>query len=364
MNKAKKVLVAGHLCLDVSPAFSADREGDLREIFQPGKLTQVGEATVHLGGVVANTGLALNRFGMDVRLAAKIGRDAFGKMIRQSLEDSGCELNLLEDAQTSSSYSLVIAIPGTDRMFLHNPGANDSFCADDVTDAMLENVDHFHFGYPPLMKKMYENDGAELVSLFRRVKEKGIITSLDMAAIDPASPAGRVDWRRILAELLPMVDYFLPSAEELCYMLESPLRCSLWQQKAKLMSIDVTDALEIADLHMLAEALRALGAGTIMIKCGARGIYYSGSDEEGFEPGFKPDRVVSATGAGDTCIAAFLASILQGEPLKESVRLAAAAGACCVTTYDALSGLPSLTVLRRRIKDGWARSAVEEKIPE
>ena len=42
---------------------------------------------------------------------------------------------------------------GVDRVFLHDPGANDTFCAGDITEEMLDGIDHFHFGYPPLMKK-------------------------------------------------------------------------------------------------------------------------------------------------------------------------------------------------------------------
>ena len=69
------------------------------------------------------------------------------------------------------------------------------------------------------MKKMYINDGQHLAGLMKRVKEKDVATSLDMAAVDPESPAGRADWEKILAGVLPYVDFFVPSFEELCYML-------------------------------------------------------------------------------------------------------------------------------------------------
>ena len=71
----KKVIAAGHICLDITPVFSgkkAERPGD---ILIPGKLVNVGPADVHTGGAVANTGLAMKFFGADVSLMGKIGND-------------------------------------------------------------------------------------------------------------------------------------------------------------------------------------------------------------------------------------------------------------------------------------------------
>ena len=66
----------------------------------------------------------------------------------------------------------------------------------------------FHFGYPPLMRSMYENDGAELVEIMKRAKAAGAATSLDMAAVDPDAQAGRADWEKILECVMPFVDFY------------------------------------------------------------------------------------------------------------------------------------------------------------
>ena len=71
------------------------------------------------------------------------------------------------------------------------------------------------------------------------------------------------------------------------------------------------------------------------------------------QPCFKADVVRSATGAGDTSIAAFLAAVLEGKGPAACIALAAAEGACCVTAYDALSGLKPLDELEERIRKGW-----------
>ncbi len=78
--------------------------------------------------------------------------------------------------------------------------------------------------------------------------------------------------------------------------------------------------------------------------------------KEGFERSFVPERILSGTGAGDTSIAAFLVSALEGAGLKEAAQMATATGASCVAAYDALSGLKPLAELRQKIENGWTKN--------
>ena len=79
------------------------------------------------------------------------------------------------------------------------------------------------------------------------------------------------------------------------------------------------------------------------------------SDREGFEASYRPGKVLSGTGAGDTTIAAFLTAMLRGYPFEMCVRLAAAEGASCVEAYDALSGIRPLEELEEKINNGWKK---------
>ena len=323
-----KIIAAGHICLDITPVFpdgkSYETPGDF---LSPGKVYHMGPADVHTGGSVANTGLAMKILGADVSLMGKVGADDFGKVIGEILARYGAG-GLLVDEESSTSYSVVLAIPGIDRIFLHNPGANDSFCSADIPEEALEGADLFHFGYPPLMKRIYQEDGKELVQIFSRMKERGILTSLDMAAVDPDSPEGKVDWRAFLKNVLPHVDYFLPSFDEISFMLGGE-----------------------KDLRTICETLIGYGAGTVVIKCGTDGLCYMSGDGFGTQPCIEAPFVASSTGAGDTSIAAFLVATLQGRPLSECVALAAAEGACCCTAYNALDGLKTIPDLEEMISN-------------
>ena len=75
-----------------------------------------------------------------------------------------------------------------------------------------------------------------------------------------------------------------------------------------------------------------------------------------FERSYKPEKVLSGTGAGDTSIAAFLQAIVTGHSSSECLQLATATGASCVAAYDALSGLKSFEELKEKIQSGWSKN--------
>lgn len=129
--------------------------------------------------------------GADVSLAGKVGKDAFGSMVKNMLDDYQAGEGLLIAEGESTSYSVILALEGIDRIFLHNSGANDTFRAEDMPEEDLKEAALFHFGYPPLMRNMYVNDGEELVKLLQKAKAAGASTSLDMASVDPFSEAGK-----------------------------------------------------------------------------------------------------------------------------------------------------------------------------
>lgn len=367
------VIAAGHICLDITPVFPGEKKvARVDELLVPGKLVEMNAASVHTGGSVANTGLALKLLGNDVTLLGKVGDDAFGAMIAEILARYGAG-GLIVDKESTTSYSVVLALPGIDRMFLHHPGANNTFSASDVPEEALEQAALFHFGYPPLMKRIYANNGEELKQIMRRAKEKGLVTSLDMAAIDANGDGGRVDWEKLLKNVLPFVDFFVPSFEELCFMLNRPLFYRLTASGE-----DCTDGLDVMQYAMpLAEKCLEMGCAVAMVKCGLSGLVWKCAGPErmestgvkwtadkalwagscGHQPCYQADTVRSSTGAGDVTIAAWLTAALNGETPEDCARLAAAEGAASVTSYDALGGLMTMEQLKEKLKNGWRTHA-------
>jgi len=370
----RPAVVSGHICLDVIPALRA-LEGDVASLLAPGKLVDVGAAVLSTGGAVSNTGLALHRLGVPVRLAGKVGEDLFGRAILDILRGHGPGLadGMIVAAGEASSYTIVISPPGIDRIFLHCPGANDTFAAEDVPAGALREAGLFHFGYPPLMRRMYENGGAGLEALLSAAKAAGATVSLDMARPDPNSPSGRADWRAILARALPHVDLFLPSFEEILFMLRRDKYEEL--SAAAGASADLLPFADEALLSSLADEMLSFGAAVAVIKLGEFGLYMKTSPSprriaasgfyaprdpapwtgrELYVPCFRVE-AAGTTGAGDCTIAGLLAGWMRGLAPEEALLGAVGVGACCVERPDAVSGVRPWDDVQRRIAAGWAQ---------
>ncbi|MHC4562826.1 MAG: carbohydrate kinase family protein [Planctomycetota bacterium] len=370
-NASKPVaIVAGHICLDLIPTFEQS-DLSLNELFVPGKLIKIGPAVTSTGGTVSNAGLALHRLGIATGLMGKVGDDILGRAILELLRqhDEALAEEMIVAGGEQTSYTVVISPPGVDRMFLHCSGANDTYCAADLDVGKLAGAKLLHFGYPPLMARMYADGGAELAALLETVKDKGLTVSLDLARPDPASAAGRADWRAILAKALPHVDVFLPSIDEILFMLDRP---RFEQMEASGDFFAQVDGKLLADVS---DQLLAMGAAAVALKLGDRGLYMRTTNDterlattgecdlaelegwlgcELYGPCFLAD-VVGTTGSGDCTVAGVLAGILMGLSAEQTLTAGLAVGACSVEAADATGGVPAWSEVQRRLAGGWDR---------
>ena len=347
------VVVAGHICLDITPEFDGKNTGSLSDILRPGKLVEVGPPTISSGGTVSNTGLALRRLGLEVSLMGKCGNDPFGEILIDIIrnEAPGAERGMSIISDENTSYSVVIAVPGSDRIFLHCAGANHTFSSEDIDPDIAGRARVFHFGYPPIMRRMYENSGKELAAVLGGARQRGAVTSLDMSLPDPNSDSGRADWRSILSEALPHTCIFMPSIEELMFMLKKKRFDELSAQQG-----DFTQWITADDLRELAGECIDMGADVVVIKCGALGAYLKSSGSprrlepitdsilqweniEIFEPACTVNNIKSATGAGDNAIAGFLAAFIKGMAPEKCMQTLAIVGAHNLSSVSAVGGV-------------------------
>lgn len=322
-----EIIVAGHLCLDLIPAFKGPSE------IEPGCLIEVGPAQFSTGGTVSNVGRSLHRLGVPTRLIGKVGDDPFGQIVCRLLKEDGEHLadDLVVSSSGATSYSVVISPPHKDRTFLHMPGENDTFGPEDLRSEAMTGAKILHFGYPPLMARMYAGEGEELEALLIKAKQAGLTVTLDMSLPDPASASGRAPWKAILKRILPLVDWFMPSQDELSFMLRRP-----------------TGQLE----EMMSECL-AFGAKKVVVKKGSQGLAAACHSGESAEQSCFQVDVKGTTGAGDATIAGMLYGILQDWPLAKCLESGCAVGAFSVEAPDSVSGVKPWSQVEARLAGEW-----------
>jgi sugar/nucleoside kinase (ribokinase family) len=311
-------IVAGHVCVDLIPELDA-----LPEV-GAGELAEVGPLTAAPGGCVANTGGVLAALGADVAVAGDAGDDELGAVLSPMLAARGVDTRQIRRRPgATTSYSLVLESPGRDRSFWHHVGANAAF---DGASLELGGADLLHVGYPSLLPALTAEGGAPLAALLERARSEGATTSLDLAVIDPASAAARLDWTALLGRVLPLVDVLSPSIE------------------------DVRTGLGIdGELPDVARRLVDMGAAVVLLTAGSDGLALCTADAarlrragpllaraaDGWSgqthaiPAIDVE-VRSTLAAGDAASAGLLWGLLDGLGPRESLRLAAETAAAQV----------------------------------
>ena len=369
------VVAAGHICLDMSPKFTYTQAKGIEEVFIPGRLINMNGVDFSAGGPVANTGFAISRLGLAVLPVANIGNDQFGNILN-SIAQKEIGTGIAQSSNVTTSYSVVLSLPGIDRIILHDPAGNNTFTSDHIDYDKLGGARLLHFGYPPLIERMYQANGNELTALFERAKRTGITTSLDMSLPDAESESGCVDWETILINTLPFVDIFMPSVEEALFMLD---KAEYSRVKRAAGSDNFTKYLNIHKIRDLGQRILGMGCAVSLIKCGANGIYIKTAsadrlaaigrgkpgdisdwaDKELFRETYFVKDFKSALAGGDTTIAGFLAAMLEGFGLGDAAKIACKTGALCCTTYDAISGLIPLREIYQKTLDEPARNVFD-----
>ena len=164
---------------------------------------------------------------------------------------------------------------------------------------------------------------------------------------------------------MPYVDIFVPSIEEILYMIDRD-KYDAFKNSAS--GDDMIHVVNIDILGDIADKLHTLGAKMVLLKCGEKGCFASTTTiDERFgkacpkdieswtnrkvhEQCFKVKEVVSTTGAGDSTIAGFLSSLLTECSLEEALFNATAVGATCVGTIDVVSGMRPLATINKQAK--------------
>jgi len=129
------VIALGELLIDFAPV-STDSDGYPTMAAKP-------------GGAPCNYLAALAKYGAKTALYAKVGADAFGKMLINTLKDAGIETSgIIEDKTVFTTLAFVTLDESGDRSFsfARKPGADTCLRYDELDLSLLDNAKAFHFG--------------------------------------------------------------------------------------------------------------------------------------------------------------------------------------------------------------------------
>ncbi|MCS6919056.1 MAG: sugar kinase [Fimbriimonadales bacterium] len=274
-----------------------------------GICAHVERMELHVGGCASNTGLALAKLGLPVSVVGKVGQDAFGDFILNTLQQHGADTRgIRRSATAGTSSTMVMVHPDGERSFIHHMGANAEFCPDDINWSLIDDCEIFHLAGAYLMPQM---DGAPAARVLQEAKRRGMTTCLDTTW----DSSGQ--WMRLLEPCLPHLDFITPNYGE-----------------ASMLTGET-------EPEKIAQRLLEAGVGVAVIKMDARGCYVK-TREEAFHVPPCAVEVVDMLGAGDCFTAGWLSGVAMGWDLHRTARLANAVGALCVSALGATTGVKPL----------------------
>ncbi len=276
----------------------------------------VDDYSMDLGGSIGIFASQIAKLGGKISLVGSLGDDLQGKIVLQTLKDSGVNTDKIQiSANEKTPLGLNLSCLG-DRAMLTYLGTLNLIDASVFEENIFEEATHVHIGGYFLLNKLISAWPEQI----KKLKQSGKTISLD-TNWDPDQ-----EWKTI-TDILPHVDVFLPNESE---------------------ALSITGQDDISK----AGSILATYCPLVVIKCGEKGaIVFTDIEvvEYPIPVRFLENlQILDTTGAGDNFDAGFLFNRLQNEKLSTCIELAFE---CAISSLKALGGVKMQVLQKQTAND-------------
>lgn len=304
----KKLLVVGELNIDlILNQIQGFPEIGAEKIARNMDFT-LGSSSAILASNIAALGVPTSFCGL-------LGQDNFGDFILKELRGKNVDTRFISRSEHYKTGITVVMNYDQDRANITYCGAMSVLSIEHIPWENISTFSHLHFSnyfLQPGMKPF-------IVELFRKAKEAGLSTSLDLQ-VDPQDK-----WDFDYKNCLPFVDVFLPNENELL---------KLTGKK------NLKDAIEAIKNHTNILALKLGDKG---------GRVVSGSEDITIKP-YLNNTYKDAIGAGDSFNAGFLKKFLSGASLRECLDYANLTGSLSTTAAGGTGAFSNEKEIKSKIQ--------------
>ena len=280
------------------------------------------------GGAPANVAVAAARLGSKAAFIGKVGKDAFGGILKDTLTGDKVDVTgLYEDGSVLTTLAVVSVDAAGERSFAfyRTPGADTQLTPEEAVaalEAYEERPVFLHFGSVSLTT---EPARSATLAAARRAGELGVLLSYDP------------NYRASLWSDLDTALTWMKEPLSLCHVLK------LAEEELALLT--GTEDLEAGSLALYETCRIPL----IVVTMGAGGSFYRMGESTG-RVASRPVRVADTNGAGDTFLGALLTRLvlagglenLTPKKLEEALDFANQAAALTCTRPGAIPAMPTL----------------------
>ncbi|WP_252223588.1 MULTISPECIES: ribokinase [unclassified Clostridium] len=235
------------------------------------------------GGKGANQAVAAKRSGAYVSMIAKIGKDDYGRTLRDELKNDNINIDcVFEDDSNATGTAMIMVADTGNNSIIVNPGSNMSINEKEI-DSTLDRIKE-----SDILIAQFETPEEMSLRAFKNAKENEKITILNPA------PA-----KKIKDELLAVTDIIVPNETE----------------AEVLTGITVEN---VEDAKKAAKVFMDKGVKFVIITMGSKGAAVIGKDFCELVPAYKVN-AIDTTAAGDSFIGGLSTKLNPNEITKENL---------------------------------------------
>lgn len=297
------------------------------------KLGEVSAFYPKPGGACANVAVAASRLGCSSAFIGKVGEDAFGHVLIQTLAENGVETRGMRLDEVIRTTVVFIAMPDENHaefIFFRNPGADLRLRADELDVELLSGCKVLHVGSLTLVDEPAREAQYRAIELARK---NGALISFDVN-FRPNLWQERTDALREIDKMLALTDLLKVNETELELLTGS------------------------SDPALGSAALLKKGVQLVAVTLGTQGSYYQTQAHCGHVAPFAV-QTVDAVGCGDAFIAGLITAFiresldlgqLSDTQLARCFRYANAVGALTALTRGVIPALPTADQVEKFLK--------------
>ena len=306
--------------------------GELLIDFTPAGFSERGDMLFAriAGGAPANVLAAASKLGCRTAFIGKVGQDAFGRFLNDTLQQAGINTRGLVSSPYNTTLAFVTLDEHGDRSFsfYRKPGADMMLDFSDVDTSIVENCRILHFGSVSLTDEPSRSATLETVRLARSL---GKTISYD-PNYRPLLWENRDEAVRWMGEGLRLADIVKMSEEELFLLTGSK------------------------DPEEGTKYLAEEGKVLVLVSLGPKGAFYRKGELCGLLPTYDV-KTIDTNGAGDSFFGAILCRLakiglssfsgLDRQALEEILSYGNAAGSLTTTRKGSIPALPTEEEIQR-----------------
>lgn len=292
-----------------------------------------GKFTAFPGGAPANVAVAASRLGATAGFIGKVGNDAFGRSLADTLKKDNVDISgLFFDDEEPTTMAIVAVDESGERefSFYRNPGADTQLTDEEAVGALSQGLPKILHVGSLSMTTSPAKEACEAAVRF--AKENGTVISYDPnyreALWDSEERA-----IEMMASLLPYADILKVSDEEMVMLTG------------------------VEDFEEGSRILAEYGPALVMVTLGADGVFARMGENTATVPGFSVE-VADTNGAGDTFLGAMLMQIATAglgtddlwSQFLGMVRYANKAASLTCSRHGAIPAMPDLAEMEREFE--------------